>query len=142
MLHGSKNYFPEFKTIYALWFKKLLSRMENKFMLIKKTGVQSCKQVTWHTENTTTQGNGVKVKEHSSEKCLIINKTQTYTMRNDPGHRCNLTNTHTHTHTHTKTTHTHWVQNQHNFNNFKNHMKKKLNKQEASLRHVYSLMLR
>jgi len=41
--------------------------MENKFMLIKKTGVQNCKQVTWHTKNTTTQENGAKVKEHSSE---------------------------------------------------------------------------
>jgi hypothetical protein len=52
MLPGSKNYFPEFKTIYVNWFKKLLSkiqtnsilfgskkllsRIEYKFMLIKK----------------------------------------------------------------------------------------------------------
>lgn len=34
MLYGSKNYFPEFKTIYVTCFKKLLSKMENKFMLI------------------------------------------------------------------------------------------------------------
>jgi hypothetical protein len=31
--------------------------------------------------------------KHSSEKCLIINKTPTCTMCNDPGHGYDLTNT-------------------------------------------------
>jgi hypothetical protein len=59
----------------------------------KKFGVQNCKQVTWHAKNSMTQENGAKVNRHSAEKCLIINKTPTRTMCNDPGHRCDLTTT-------------------------------------------------